>query len=372
MNQAIVLAITLALSSPLLPFTTAQANNDLSPKQQLGKKLFFDKALSEPAGQACAGCHAPETGFTDPDNRAISPGVHPERFGSRNAPSVSYASYSPTFHLDPEEQIYVGGQFLDGRAPTLEAQAAGPFTNPVEMANPDLAMVVDKVKKAAYADLFIEVYGDDALKDEARAIQQITSAIADYERSREVNPFSSKFDAYLAGKAILSKQEIRGMQLYEAEDKGNCAACHPSELTDNGINPLFTDFTYDNLGVPKNPDNPIYDQPEPFNPAGKSYLDIGLGKTTGDKTRDGKFKVPTLRNIEITAPYMHNGVFKTLKEVVDFYNTRDTRKDWGAPEVAANVNTEELGDLKLTDQEVEDIVAFMKTLTDGYKPGQKY
>ncbi len=158
------------------------------------------------------------------------------------------------------------------------------------------------------------------------------------------------------------------MALFKAEDKGNCGACHPAEVGEDGTPlPLFTDFTYDDLGVPRNRQSPFYLQNPAFNPAAQDYVDIGLAKTTGRAKDKGKFKVSTLRNIVLTAPYMHNAAMQVLREVVDFYNTRDTRSDWGEPEFAENVNNEELGDLRLRDEEVEDIVAFMLTLTDGYK-----
>ena len=199
------------------------------------------------------------------------------------------------------------------------------------------------------------------------AFENIVSAIAEFERSPEFRPFTSKYDYYLAGKVKLSKLEKEGLQLFEAEDKGNCAACHPSQVGPQGQPPLFTDFTYDNLGVPKNTNSPFYTQSRQYNAEGLDYVDLGLGKTTGRPEDKGKFKVSTLRNVELTPPYLHNGIFHTLGEVVDFYNTRDTRSDWGEPEVPENVNTEELGNLGLTNHEVDAIVAFMKTLTDGYR-----
>jgi cytochrome c peroxidase len=356
--SAAFLFLLVSHSSPAAPLT---------PEQQLGKKLFFDSSLSEPAGQACASCHAPETGFSDPAHRIVSPGSVPGRFGNRNAPSAAYAAFSPRFGFDQEEDVYVGGQFLDGRAATLEDQISGPLTNPVEMANSHMTDVLAKVRKASYADRFTEIYGPAALENESEAIHHIVSALAAYERSREFSPFSSKYDAWLAGKAKLTAQEQRGLEIFEAEDKGNCAACHPSRPAKDGTPPLFTDFTYDNLGVPASPDNPFYHQNRHINPDGKSYVDKGLGTPLGDAAQDGKFKVPTLRNIALTAPYMHNGVFTTLEEVADFYNSRDTKK-WPAPEVKANVNQDELGDLKLTKPELADLVAFLKTLTDGYQP----
>jgi cytochrome c peroxidase len=336
---------------------------------ELGRKLFFDPGLSEPAGQSCASCHVSTAGFADPDRELpVSRGIHPDRFGVRNTPTIAYSMYSPALYFDKEEQHYVGGQFYDGRTSTLEEQAKEPFLDPVEMANPDKASVVDKVRASDYADHFLNVFGKDGLSSVEVAYDNIVTAIAAFERTPVFRPFTSKYDYYLAGKAKLSKEEKRGLELFEAEDKGNCAACHPSKPDDKGNPPLFTDFTYDNLGLPINRDNPFYTQSSKFNPDGKNHIDIGLAKTTGRAEDRGKFKVTTLRNISLTPPYFHNGIFSTLKETVDFYNTRDKRADWGKPEVSENVNTDELGDLGLSDQEVADIVTFMKTLTDGYQP----
>ena len=142
-----------------------------------------------------------------------------------------------------------------------------------------------------------------------------------------------KYDHWLRGETELSEQELRGLKLFEAEDKGNCAACHPSRPAADGSPPLFTDFTYDNLGVPRNPENPFYSLPSDLNPDGFAFVDLGLGKTVNDPAQNGKFRVPTLRNVAVTAPYMHNGVFKTLFNVVAFYNTRDVA-EWPAPEVS--------------------------------------
>jgi cytochrome c peroxidase len=160
---------------------------------------------------------------------------------------------------------------------------------------------------------------------------------------------------------------MRGLALFENEKKGRCAECHPSRLGLNHEPPLFTDFTYDNLGVPKNPESPYYYLPKSLNPNGTKFVDLGLGGVVNKPEENGKFRVPSLRNVAVTAPYMHNGIFKTLRQVVVFYNTRDVGP-WPAPEVPQNVNHEELGNLGLTEQEVDDIVAFLSTLTDGYEP----
>lgn len=363
-----------------------------SPKERLGRMLFHDTRLSEPAGQSCASCHDANFASTDPDKWSpTSQGVNPRLFGSRNTPTAMYMAFSPAFHFDAAEGLYEGGQFLDGRAATLEEQAKGPFLNPLEMANTSKQQVVDKVSAARYAVLFKRVYGPDAFDATEAAYDRIADAIAAFERTRMFNPFTSKYDAYLAGKAKLTAQEMRGLELFEREDKGNCAACHasrPDEDENGGVPPLFTDFTYDNLGVPKNPHNRFYTMSTQHNPDGRKFIDRGLGGFLDSPSEDGKFKVPTLRNIALTAPYMHNGYFMTLRGVVDFYNTRDTKpvcaqefleEDkairqgcWPAAEVAQNVNQGELGNLKLDRQEVDDIVAFMQTLTDGWRPVSSY
>jgi cytochrome c peroxidase len=344
---------------------TPDATAVTTEKQQLGKQLFFDTSLSSPAGQSCSSCHLPGAGFTDPDKEIpVSRGINPQRFGNRNTPSAAYAAFSPEFHFDDEEGIYIGGQFLDGRAATLEEQAMQPFLNPVEMANADKTTVVEKVSQAAYAGEFEALYGDTIFTDVELAFSKIAEAIAAFERSAEVSPFSSKFDQFMAGSISLSEAELRGMDLFNRADKGNCAACHPSTSDSPETPILFTDFSYDNLGVPANPDSPFLTQDPEFNPDGVTFVDFGLGGELGDITENGKFKVPTLRNIALTGPYMHNGVYNTLEQVLDFYSDRDV--DGVIPEIADNVNGDELGTLGLSTQEKTDIIAFLKTLTDGY------
>jgi cytochrome c peroxidase len=240
-----------------------------------------------------------------------------------------------------------------------------PPLNPLEMANPDTATIAEKLKALSYASLFTDVYGADALSNPGIAYNNMADAIEAYEKTSELSPFSSKYDYWLRGEAELTKQELRGLKLFEAEDKGNCAACHPSRPDENGTPPLFTDFTYDNLGTPPNPENPFYSLPVELNPDGFAFIDLGLGKTVNDSAQNGKFRVPTLRNVAVTPPYMHNGVFKNLFTVMAFYNSRDVVA-WPVPEVSVNVNKDELGDLGLSNQQLEDIVAFLKTLTDGW------
>jgi cytochrome c peroxidase len=342
---------------------------ELSPKEALGRLLFFDPMLSTPPGQSCAHCHSPSAGFGNPNQLLpVSRGVHPDRYGNRNDLTASYAAYIPPLEFDEEEGLWVGGLFWDGRAASLAEQAKGPPLNPLEMANPDAAAVVASIREAAYRDDFLAVYGEAALDDVDQAYDFTADAIAAFEMTGVFSPFDSKYDHYLAGEADLTPQELRGLALFEDETRGNCAACHPSQPSPDGTPPLFTDFTYDNLGAPKNPELPFYSLPQEFNPDGVDYVDLGLGPVVGDPELNGFFRVPTLRNVGATAPYLHNGVFKNLYQVVAFYNSRDV-KPWPEPEVLTNVNRDELGDLGLTPEEIEDIVAFMLTLTDGYDGG---
>lgn len=343
---------------------------ELSSKEQLGKLLFFEKSLSTPVGQDCSACHKPEFAFADPDTGLpVSKGAVEGRYGNRNDMPAAYAAYVPPLHKDTVEDIWVGGLFWDGRANSLEEQAMVPPLNPLEMANLDTVSIRDKLSELDYAEMFNEIYGPDALDDPSTAFSNMADAIAAYERSAELNRFDSKYDHFLRGEAELSEQEIRGMGLFVAETKGNCAACHPSTPSPDGTPPLFTDYTYDNLGAPRNPENPFYTLSHDLNPDGFDYIDLGLAITVNDPAENGKFRVPTLRNAALTPPYLHNGVFKTLYQVVAFYNTRDVGP-WPPPEVDENVNDEELGDLGLSNQEIEDIVAFLMTLNDGWKPDQ--
>jgi len=227
---------------------------------------------------------------------------------------------------------------------------------------------VASIREAGYREQFLEVYGEEALDDPEEAFNHMADAIAAYEMTPEFTPFDSKYDQYLAGEVHLTARELEGLDLFESEEKGNCAACHPSQLGPDGSPPLFTDFTYDNLGTPKNPENPFYFLPAELNPDGVNWVDLGLGPIVSDPEYNGFFRVPTLRNVAVTPPYMYNGVFHTLYQVVSFYNSRDMAP-WPEPEVAMNVNREELGDLGLTPREMESIVAFLRTLTDGYEGG---
>lgn len=365
----------------------------LTPQEQLGKKLFFDKNLSEPTGQACAVCHGPSVGYTGPDSNvnahgAVYPGaannVTDPRFGNRKPPSAAYGGASPILGL--AKKIWVGGMFWDGRATGLRLgdplaeQALGPFLNPLEQNLASPADVVSKVNASSYSGLFTQVCRNAPDKYDC-----IGRAIAAYERSIEVSSFTSKFDKYLAGTATLTKQEKDGLILFNT--KGKCDKCHVSK----GTKPLFTDYSYDNLGIPKNPENPFYSISPVYNPLGAGWIDTGLGGFLSSdltyfnvaRAELGKEKVPTLRNVDkrllsqgFVKAYGHNGYFKSLKSIVHFYNTRDVLPVcgvqvknpgidcWPIPEIALNMNTKEMGNLGLTPAEEDAIVAFLGTLSD--------
>jgi cytochrome c peroxidase len=346
----------------------SQAISQATRLARLGKKIFFDTRLSEPEGQACASCHSPNAAFTDPNHTLpVSRGATPTLTGNRNAPTAAYAQFSPPFAYSMTDGSWVGGQFWDGRASSLEDQAKGPFLNPVEMANPSKAAVVSKIQHGSYARDFKRAFGPNAFDDIDTAYDNIAHAIATFERTKAFAPFSSKFDAYQRGEAELSDAEARGLALFNDPQKGNCAACHPSTSADGKTPALFTDFTYDNLGIPRNAANPFFNLPPEFNPAGQGFVDHGLMNTVNDPQFDGHFKVGTLRNITETAPYMHNGYFTNLRDVVSFYNSRDVASaGWEPAEIPATVNHTELGNLGLVDAEIDDIVSFLGTLTDGY------
>lgn len=369
------------------------ASAALSPKENLGKLLFFDEALSTPPGQDCAACHGPEVGFTGPvealnEAGTVYPGAVHTRFGNRKPPSSAYGGESPVLHFDAAEQVWIGGMFWDGRATgltlgdPLAEQAQGPFLNPLEQNNPDPKQVCLKVDKSSYSTLFEAVWGLgslDCVEDVDGTYERIARSIAAYERSEESEAFTSKYDFYLQGLAELTPQEALGLELFEG--KAMCSNCHFSQPGPGGEPPPFTDFTYDNIGAPKNPENPFYGMPPKWNPDGEDWVDFGLGGFLQEAGFDpdvyepelGKFKVPTLRNVdkrptpEFVKAYGHNGYFKSLEEIVHFYNTRDV-EIWPPPEVDINVNVDELGDLNLTADEEAALVAFMKTLTDGYHP----
>jgi len=365
MSKCLVVALLYSQAITLSAQTTGPDH-----RIPLGELLFNDSQLSEPAGQSCASCHRASVAHSD-SGQAVSPGADNTLYGNRNAPSIHYVKFTPDLSWNQQDETWIGGFFLDGRALSMEEQARGPLFNPLEMGNSSEHQLRDKIAEASYLPLFKQLYGADILSDSGATVDAIADAIAAYERGPTFALFSSKYDAYLRGEIKLSPQESEGLTLFEAEDKGNCAACHPSAQGEAGQPPLFTDYSYDNLGAGRNKSLPFLNMTAVHNPAGSDYRDLGLALNPhipNAQEQRGKFKVPSLRNLTLTAPYLHNGLFENLREVVDFYNTRDVDEQWPAAEVADNVNQDELGDLGLSEAEVDALVAFLETLTDGYSP----
>jgi cytochrome c peroxidase len=410
----------------LLAGSVALTRNNLTPMEQLGKELFFDN-ISQPArSMSCASCHGPNAGWTGPLpgnnlHGGTYRGAMPTRFGGRRPPSAAYATFAPVFHYDTGTGEFVGGNFWDGRAtgerlrsPAAE-QALGPFLNPVEHNMPDARAVCSHVARSRYAWLFEEVWGPIDCSDAglATTYDRIGLSIAAYEGSSEVSPFNSRFDDYwraclaagnsaevcglaegekmtLDPQGILTDKEWHGL----IEFGEYCSGCHDSTTGTYDQPPLFTNFQFANLGVPRNPLNPFYrmdrvylDDGSAINPEGADWVDLGLGgflRTRSEwahlaEVNDGKHRTPTVRNVDkrpglgVAKAYMHNGALKTLTEVVQFYNTRDVPSaNWPPPEVDRNVNTDlfegfPLGNFELDDDAVEAVVAFLKTLSDRNK-----
>jgi cytochrome c peroxidase len=354
---------------------------------QLGEKIFADPTLSASGSVSCASCHDPDHAFASPINEPVPfAGAALDTPGFRNAPSLRYVSKTPAFSFD--DGAPSGGLDRDGRADSLADQARRPFLAEHEMANATVTDVSHKLSQTSYAAEFTALFGTGIFDQPELAFDRALTALQQYQSENlAFTPFTSKYDAFLAGKARLTDAELRGLALFNDPQKGNCAACHPSGRGPDGEPPLFTDFSYDNLGVPRNADIPAN--------ADSGYFDLGLcGPFRVDlaTARDlcGAFKVPTLRNIAVTAPYFHNGRFASLIEALRFYVRRDTNPgEWYPsdasgrvhkfddlpPEHVSNVNVTEVpynrnaGDPPALDSaEIADVVDFLQTLTDGFQP----
>ena len=340
---------------------------------KLGEMLFFDVSLSKNKTQSCSTCHNPDHGFIDNRDNGVgsmvSLGDDLKSRGARNAPTAAYAMISPHFYFDTKKREYKGGQFLDGRENTLAGQAGGPPLNPVEMGMSDKKMVVDRLKKnREYVTLFKEHFGDKILEDIDRTYRAMGLAIEAFEKTETFAPFDSKYDRYLRGEYELSPLEDLGLTLFFSNNNLTCAKCHVLKGEDEE-GETFSNYEYHNIGVPSNPllvKKGI---------VSADYIDHGLLENPAitDTKHDGKFRVPTLRNIAVTAPYMHNGVFTSLRGVMEFYdkynnkeriNNPETLKPWAEPEVKATVNLDLLEAKKLTDRKIDALIAFMKILTD--------
>ena len=345
-------------------------------KAALGEALYFDVNLSKNRTQACATCHDPAFGFVDPRpteaGRAVSLGDDGVSLGDRNTPTASYARFSPPFH-QMDDGAYRGGQFLDGREPDLKGQAGGPPLNPIEMGMPDKAAVVARLKENAdYVRAFDALFGAGILDDAEAGYEAMRESIAAFEQTPFFAPFDSKYDRYLRGEVKLTAEEELGLVLFFSQQFTNCNQCHQLHSSQVAPTETFSNYEYHNIGIPVN------QAARAVNGVAADHVDGGLldNPLVSDPAQAGKFKVPTLRNVAVTGPYMHNGVFKDLRTTVVFYNKYNSRapaaqtnpetgQPWGPPEVDGTLSLKELEHgPALDDKRIDALVAFLKTLTD--------
>jgi cytochrome c peroxidase len=362
----------------------------------LGRTMFFDPSLSGSGQQSCATCHSPDHAFGPPNNLSVQlGGKDMKTAGTRAVPSLRYLQnvppFSEHFHDDDGDDSIdagpTGGRAWDGRADSAHDQARIPLLSPHEMANASPAEVVAKLRRAPYAAQFRATFGETIFDDSVRAFEAALMALEVFQESpADFYPYTSKYDAYLRKQTSLNAQELRGLELFNEPTKGNCASCHISEILPNGAFPQFTDYGLIAVGAPRNKKIPANKDAR--------YYDLGLCGPERADFKDhpeycGLFKTPTLRNVALRGSFFHNGVFHTLQEVMEFYVQRDTNPEkWyprnrdGSirkfddllPAHFPNVNVEAPFDRQpgdkpaLSDAEIKDVIAFLKTLTDGYKP----
>lgn len=375
-----MLSISL-LASTIKSVDAQQSSTQEGPLAALGRLLFFDSGFSSTGTQACSSCHDPLRAFVDGRNLpALAPlslGSDGISLGNRNAPTLSYAALVPDFSLD-EDGLYVGGLFHDGRALNLQQQVSVPLLHPKEMAMPSEEAVLERLlENPRYVQAFGELFGALALQDAQSALLQFSEAIAAFERSDFFAPFDSKYDRYLRGEYTPTLQERVGMGLFFSPTFTSCNQCHQLPGTPRPNAEAFSNYRYENIGVPANP--ALKDMAH----ASESLFDEGLSANLliADATEEtrlaqkGKFRVPTLRNVALTAPYMHNGVFKELRTVLLFYNkynstnlqvqiNPETQLEWGPPEISDNIAKDKLKSLFLVDQQIDALMAFLMMLTD--------
>lgn len=394
----------------------------LSAMARLGKDIFFDTSLSSSGKMACASCHSPDHAYGPPnDGPVMLGGLTLTLPGMRAVPSLTYLERQSEFSIGPDDPLNEnvdlakqaeagktaaradkiasqtaqsanivpqGGLFWDGRAHTLQMQVSGPLLDPREMDGGSLEIVNEKLRNAPYAKKFAALFGERILKNPKLLVDEATFAVGRYQiEEPSFHPYTSKYDYWLEGKARLSEAEMRGLRLFNDPQKANCAGCHTSEPSRDGWPPLFTDTQYEALGTPRN--LALADTRDP------NYFDLGVcgpvRKDIAEQTQFcGMFKTPTLRNTAVRRAFMHNGVFHTLQEVMDFYNFRDTNPEKVYP-VGADGKVQKYNDIPaqyhanvdvtdppfnrhpgetpaMTAQDEADIIAFLKTLNDGYTP----
>jgi cytochrome c peroxidase len=366
--------------------TPPPAASTLSETAQLGEAIFHDASLSASGRMSCASCHDADRGHAAPFATPVAMGgANLDQPGTRNTPSLRYLRFNRSFDF-PAGGRASGGFDWDGRATSLQDQARGPFLNPVEMANRDAADVVAKLAAAPYAGRFTKAFGANILSNPDAAFERMTFALQQFQmESPEFAPFTSKFDAVAAGRATFTAQESNGLALFNSRDKGNCALCHSSTKPENAPGALFTSYAYANLGVPRNAEIPANNDP--------AFFDGGLCGGTRTDLSDraelcGSFKVPSLRNVALRKRFFHNGVFSSLEDVVRFYARRDIDPQLfyapdarGTPVAYNDLPAALRGNVltgfapfnrgpgqapALTNAEIKDVVAFLRTLTDGY------
>ena len=359
----------------------------------IGRALFFDPALSASGRISCVTCHAPGRAFGPPNDLPVQRGgANGRRYGVRAVPALTYGQNVPPFtehYFDDEgddsiDQGPAGGRTWDGRAQSVHDQARLPLFSPFEMANPDVGAVVAKVRRAGYAAKMRAAFGENIFGDENLAFRGVLMALETYQQSpSEFYPYSSKYDAWLRHEATLSRAEMRGLAAFNDPAKGNCARCHPSAMR-NGAFPQFTDFGYAGIGAPRNLEIPAN--------ADLQYFDLGLCGPLRTDLKDksqycGLFRTPSLRNAARRRVFFHNGVFHSLEQVLRFYAERDTRpqKWYRRGPAGRTVKFDDLpaqyrsnmdmqapfggrlgGAAALHDRDIRDIVAFLRTLSDGY------
>jgi cytochrome c peroxidase len=420
------LAASPAVPAPKDEQQRGRESQELSVVAQLGRKMFFDPSLSASGQLSCASCHSPANAYGPANDRAVQLGGRDLRkAGLRAAPSLTYVGRTPNFTIGPNPNIPDndepsqalvpaagvkvasaakanaaakaaadatvprGGLDWDGRAQTIQSQALGPLLDPNEMNNRSAAEILDHIKHASYAEDLKDLFGPTLFEQPALALDEALFALVRYQlEERSFHPYDSKYDLYLAGKVTLSNAEMRGLKLFDDPDKGNCSSCHIDKPSRDGtLPPTFTDYEFEALGAPRNKDIPANSDP--------NYYDLGLCGPSRKDYADtaeycGLFKTPSLRNVATRKVFFHNGVFRSLEEVMHFYVERDTNPAKWYPRLAngeidryndlptqykqnidvidAPFDRKEGDEPALNDAEIADVIAFLKTLTDGYRP----
>jgi cytochrome c peroxidase len=358
--------------------------------------MFADPSLSGSGQLACGSCHSPEHAFGPPNGLAVQLGGKDRRqFGFRAAPSLRYLQAVPQFtehYYESEDEADgsvdngpTGGLTWDGRADRHRDQARIPLLSPFEMANDNEAAVAARLRQAAYAGDIKAIFGDAVIKDDNKTFAAALEALEVYQQNhKDFYPYSSKYDAYLAGRTQLTPQELRGLAVFDDPAKGHCGNCHRSQRGNDGTPPQFSDFGLIAIGVPRNRDIPAN--------ADAKFFDLGMcgplrTDLSGRSEYCGLFRTPSLRNVALRGTFFHNGAVHTLRQAIEFYVERDTAPEKWYPrdqsghvvkyddlpvQYQKNINLEppfggESGDKPvLSAAEIDDMIAFLNTLTDGY------